>query len=100
MPDLHNCDCFPQIIILISDGHFCNNPTQGVCDEMPYNHQGIDTIIEKGQTALEDVLELKASIFTFSVGRQSQNGVMRSISCAHSGTWAELTGILQGHVHY
>lgn len=94
MSDAVSCHCAIQIIILISDGHFCNKPTYGICDEVPFNHQGIDGIVEEGQAALEDARQLRASIFTFSIGRKSQNGVMRRISCAHSGTWAELTGIV------
>lgn len=80
------------MIFLLSDGHFCEDPKNGMCQGISYDYQNIQRIIETEQIKLEDQNADRASVFTLSIGRNSRNGLMRQISCGNGGTWAEVTG--------
>lgn len=81
-----------QAIFILSDGHSCDNMEKGVCTEEFNGLTSLARTIENGQISLEKSGVSRASIFTFSLGHNAQNGVMRQLACMHNGIWAEYTG--------
>ncbi|GMH32949.1 hypothetical protein BSKO_00783 [Bryopsis sp. KO-2023] len=84
-----NCQ---TVIILVSDGHNCENPIDGVCGDGLSEVAKIRGEIENGQKSLDKANTERASIFTFSIGQDSHNALERRIACDNGGTWSEVTG--------
>lgn len=82
-PETQSCSNCQKVILFLTDGRDTTGP----------NFEGIAATemlrkIEKYQRRLEKATDTRASIFTFSMGEESDDSIPRQIACANSGSWS------------